>query len=458
MPGGNFNKRIGKDRPGTYINYESTNAGNIPDNDLGVVLIPLAGHGYGPHKEFITIDNTAPDAQLSKLGYSIFDDNPDMLLIREAFKRSQRVVVYIPNQGERAAATQGSLKAAARYGGARGNALRFSAAANPIKGFDATIFLDTQTMSSYERLETISDLIAQDDAWIEFSLAAPSGDSLLPLEEVAGVNLEGGTNGTLSAGDIADFFEASEGARWRTMAFPFEPSGESGDVIPGLQAALLTKIKYLREEMGRYRKAVMVKFDADYEGIVNVTNSVVLENGVKLSIAQATAWVAGADAGASNTQSNTYMAYEGAVGIVGAKGHEEAILAIRNGEFFFSMSEQGEVIAEYDINSLVTFGFPKDKTWRKNRVLRVHDSFAEAVMQEFPPNRFNNNPEEWDVMEGLGGALLMRFQDEGAIKNADYSTDFLVDREASGGESVYFNVGLQAVDSAEKLFFTIRTR
>ena len=38
------------------------------------------------------------------------------------------------------------------------------------------------------------------------------------------------------------------------------------------------------------------------------------------------------------------------------------------------------------------------------------------------------------------------------------SSDFLVDREHSQGDETYFNVGLQAVDSAEKLFFTIRTR
>ena len=79
-------------------------------------------------------------------------------------------------------------------------------------------------------------------------------------------------------------------------------------------------------------------------------------------------------------------------------------------------------------------------------------------MLNFPPNRFDNSPDGWDIMEGLGRAILMLFYDVGAIKNVDYENDFLVDREASSGDEVFFNVGLEPVDSAEKLFFTIRTR
>ena len=46
----------------------------------------------------------------------------------------------------------------------------------------------------------------------------------------------------------------------------------------------------------------------------------------------------------------------------------------------------------------------------------------------------------------------------GAITDVDYDNDFLVDRDASHGDETFFNVGLQPVDSAEKLYFTISTR
>ena len=195
----------------------------------------------------------------------------------------------------------------------------------------------------------------------------------------------------------------------------------------------------------------------DYEGVINVTNSVKVD-GVELTNAEACAWVAAATAAAKNTQSNTYVEYEGATEVVGAKSHEEAVAAINNGEFFFSVSEAGAVVVEYDINTLVTFKDGKDKTYRKNRVIRVFDTFAEALQLNFPPNKYDNSSTGWDIMEGIGRTILKQFEDAGAITAVDYDNDFLVDREASHGDETYFNVGLQPVDSAEKLYFTISTR
>ena len=135
-----------------------------------------------------------------------------------------------------------------------------------------------------------------------------------------------------------------------------------------------------------------------------------------------------------------------------------AVTAIKNGEFFFSLSEEGNVIAEYDINSLVTIDSRKDESYKKNRVIRVFDAFAEAIKLNFPPNKYDNSPVGWDIMEGVGRSILKLFADAGAISDVDYDADFLVDREASVGDKTYFNIGLKPVDSAEKLFFTVGTR
>jgi hypothetical protein len=423
------------------------------------VLLPLAEHDYGPAGEFITLANSSPDAHITKLGYSVFENHPNMLLIREAFKRARRVIVYIPRQGARATITvsngdpdpTGTITAAARYGGGRGNVLRFAVITNPLEGCDVIVYRGSVVMAIYEQLLTVEELIEQNDDWIEFT---GSGD----LFEVAGLQLEGGASGTLVVSDITAFLDKSEAVRWNSLAFPFEATGEQDDPTPGLQEAVATKIRYLRNDTGKYRTAALPKFRGNFEGLINVTNSVVLNGGIKLSLAQVTAWVAGADSGSSNIQSNTYVPYIGAIDIVGPKLHDEAVQAVRRGEFFFSFSEEDEVIVEYDINSLTDFRFPRDKTYRKNRVRRVFDTFAESLMLNFPPNRFDNSPADWDVMEGLGRALLLMFYNEGAIKNVDYDYDFLVDRQASSGDETYFDVGLQAVDSAEKLFFTIRTR
>ena len=451
MAGGTFDPLAGKIRPGTYINFESARRDVVGIGERGIVLIPLVSHSYGPAKRFITIDGFAPDAFKTMLGFSVYDDNPGMLLIREAFKNASTVIVYIPNQGASATVTSGALTATAMYGGSRGNDLKVSVTPNPVAGFDVTVFLGGAVVSNYQGLATIEGLIAMNDSWITFSGTGA-------LTAIAGVSLADGEDGTLVAGDITDFLDASESIRWNTMAFPLDATGPSGASVPALYTALASKIKYLRESAGKYRKAVLPGYVANYEGIINVTNSVTLVGGVDLTAAQATAWVAGKDAGALNTQSNTYRTYVGAVGIVGQKNNAESEMAIINGEFFFSFSEQGEVIVEYDINSLTDFSPPKDKTYSKNRVIRVFDTFAESLMLNFPPNRFNNDPVGWDIMEGIGRAILKQFLDAGVIKNVDYGNDFAVDRGKSSGDETYFNVGLEPADSAEKLFFTIKTR
>lgn len=451
MAGGTFNKLSGKVRPGTYINFESTRQDTIGISERGIVLLPLINHNYGPEKVFITISSSAPDASIAQLGYSVYDNSPSSLLIREAMKNARDVIVYIPKQGARATGTAGALTGRAKYGGSRGNDLRFSVVENPVAGFDVTVYLGADIMAEVEGVSTVAELAAVKNDWLDFF-----GEGALTASP--GVKLAGGADGSASNADIAEFLDAAEGQVWNTLAFPLMATGQPEDNVPALLEAVKTKIKYLREQVGKYRKAVVANFEGDYEGLINVTNSVVLNDGTALTPAQVTAWVAGVDAGASNTRSNTYAKYSGAVDIVGGKNHAEAVNAINRGEFFFSFSEAGDVVVEYDINSLITFDKPKDKTYRKNRVLRVFDTFGESCMLNFPPNKYDNSPTGWDIMEGIGKALLKQFFDAGALKNVDYDNDFKVDRSSSTGDETYFNVGLEPVDSAEKLFFTIKTR
>lgn len=450
MAGGTFDKSVGKVRPGTYINFVGTKQDTVGGGERGTVILPLFHTDYGPAGELLTLSASAPDAAKGKIGYSIYDNDPagNMLLIREAFKGAATVIVYICTDGKTAASgTGGGLTATAKYKGTRGNALTYSVAENPTGGFDVEIYLDGSKVESYEGIQSADDLLQS--AYITFTASGETG-----LSAVAGVTLNGGEDSEPSNGDVTKFLEIAENASWNCMAFPF---GEEP-----LQAAVKTKIKYLRENMGKGVQAVVPNFSGDYEGIINVTNSYALED-TELTTEQATAYVAGITAGANNTTSNTYKTVDGAIRVVGGKTHEEAVAAIQNGEFFFSVSEQGSVVVEYDINSLVTISNGKDSTYKKNRIIRVMDTFAEMLRNNFPPNKFDNDPDGWDVMEGIGKTILKQFGPRseggtGAIKNVDYDNDFLVDRENSTGDQTYFKVGLEPTDSSEKLYFTISTR
>ena len=348
--------------------------------------------------------------------------------------------------GRAASGSTNTLTAVAKYGGSRGNQLTVTVDANPLGGYDVLIHLAGDKVVEYEGLKTVEELIALDNPYITFS---GEGD----LGEAAGTTLTGGTDEAATNMDITDFIDAWESVKFNTVCFPFD-----GEEAKNVKQAALTKIKYMRDSMGKGVQVVMPNAPGmDYEGVINVTNSVSLD-GDDLTTEEACAWVAGATAGASNTESLTYNQYAGATAVVNPKSNEEAIAAINAGEFFFSVNENDEVVVEYDINSLVTYADKKDRSYRKNRVIRVYDTFQEAVQLNFPPNKYDNDSRGWDIMEGIGKTILRQFDDSGAITNVSYDEDFLVDREASVDDETYFNVGLQAVDSAEKLYFTVKTR
>lgn len=446
MAGGKFDKLAGKTRPGTYINFQSERTDTVGTSERSTTIIPLMMPAYGPAGSYIELTNAGPDTAYDKLGFSVYDSdaNRQMLLIREAFKNASKVLVYIVKEGTKASAKNASaptLTATAKYGGTRGNSLTVNVTANPVAGFDVTVSLAGNTVAFYEGLSTVADLIDQNCEYVTFTGTGA-------LAAVAAMNLTGGTDATPQNSDVTAFLDTLEGVKFNTVAIPTTDSS--------LQAAIKTKIKYLRENMGRGVQAVVPHFAADYEGIISVENGYSIGDD-NLSAAEACAWVAGATAGASYTESLTYKAVDGATGLNPALTHEEYVAAINAGHFAFSVSEENKIIAEYDINSLTSFKQPKDETYRKNRVIRVLDTFQESVQLNFPPNKYANSAVGWDIMEGVGKSILKQFEDVGAITNVDYDADFLVDRTASYGDKTYFDVNLQPVDSAEKLFFTVHT-
>jgi len=452
MAGGNFDINVGKERPGTYVNVKSQKQQKPKDSIRGIAVVPLIGYDWGPNEEFVKLSVESPDAAIHKLGRSVYDDNDHMLLVREIFKNAITCYVYIINPGVAAKATaSSSLTITAAYPGTRGNDIKVSSVANINGGFDVTVYLGTDIVETYENMENAQDLIAAaKNQYVKFSSTSPE----TALTAFASLTLTGGTNGTTDNEAVMKFLDKIEGIRFHTMCLPTD--------VAALQTACIEKIVMLRAKVGKWIQAVMPSCGSDHEGIINVTNSVVLEDGTDtgktLAMAQACAWVTGASAAASKTESLTYHEYEGAIAIVGEKTNEEAKLAIKKGEFFFSMSDEDTVVVEYDINSLHTFTAEKTSEYSKNRVIRVYDSFSEDLAVTFPPNKYDNDSDGWLIMEGLGRALLQQYEDAGAIQNVDLDNDFYIDQSRSSGDETYFNVGIQAVDSSEKLYFSVSTR
>lgn len=443
MAGGNFNINQDKIRPGSYMNFTAKKTHASPDSSRGTVAIPLVGYDWGPTGTFIQLDNNAPDAEIAKLGRSIYDDNKLIRLVRLAFENAIKVYVYIIAGGTAAKITKDSLTITAKYAGERGNKITVTSTENVDGGFDVSVYLDGEEMETYIGVNSVKELSEEESQYVVFS-----GDG--ELTAFAGAILEGGASEENKNAAFTQFLDAVEKVKCHTVLIP--------ELDESLKQAAASKVKYLRTKAGKTVQFVFADFAGDNIGIINVVNSFHLYD-EDLTVTDAAAWVAGATAAATKSQSNTYKVVSNATAVVGEMTNEQAEAAILEGKLFFSVSDDtGEVIVEYDINSLVHPDSTQDDSYKKNRVIRVLDCFADELKATIKPNQFDNEAKGWEKMLQLGKLLLQRFAEENAIKNVNLDADFTIDQSRSKGDSTYFNVGLQPVDSAEKLYYSISTQ
>ncbi|WP_317118814.1 phage tail sheath C-terminal domain-containing protein, partial [Clostridium neonatale] len=219
-------------------------------------------------------------------------------------------------------------------------------------------------------------------------------------------------------------------------------------------------IKRLREDEGKRVQAVLPNYkEADYEGIISVKNGVFIENNIQIDKVKATAYIAALTASASYSTSNTYKSYEGAVDVDTRYTDKEIKEIINDGEIVFVntiVNNQPKIIIEQDINTFKTFTDDKDKSFKKNRVIRTLDGINNRIKARWEEAYIGNedNTEDGrnlfkkDILK-----ILETLQSDGAIKSV--AIDDIEVLEGESIESVVANVAVQPVDAMEKLYMTV---
>lgn len=339
-----------KIRAGAYINVTGNTTLSVEAGTRGTVAIPLI-LDYGAEGEFLTISNGS-DA-LTKLAHSLSDSQ--MLPIREALKNANTVKVWRVNSGTKASASSENLTATAKYNGARGN--------------DLGVII-TSAGEKY----TVSVLL--DGSEVEFFTASKVEDVTSAYVELTGsleactLVLENGS--TTSDVSYATFFEACKTEDFEVICYT------------GTDSAIITQLQdFVKDQRDKECKKIVGVYGsttntADHEGLIVVANGVVLVDGTILDKNAVCAWVAGAEAGSQVTESCTFKVYENAVSADVKMNNSQIENAIESGLFVFSAHGQN-VVAEYDINSLIRFTAKKPEYFRKNKVIRVLDSIANDI-------------------------------------------------------------------------------
>lgn len=438
MAGGNFTVQ-NKVRPGAYINVKSAGKALGSMSDRGIVTLPLVLN-WGEVKKVITLE---PGSDFEKiLGYGLLA--PELILIRETFKRAGKILLYRVNGGTKATKAATPLTVTAKYEGTRGNdiTVKVLADVDVPSSFIVQTYLAGKLVDE-QRSKTVEALVAND--YVTFS-----GTGALTAN--AGIVLAGGTNTQATSSDYSDYFVAVQVYPFNTMALPVDD--------PVVKGAGATFVKRMGQEEGKDFQVVVADYaNADNEGVISVKNGVVLDDGTVLTATQATAWVAGATAGANVNESNTYKAYDGAVDVNIKYTNSQIIEALNHGEWVF-VEKDGKAIVEQDINSFTSFDPTKGKEFRKNRCVRVFHAIRNDIKRIFSDyyiGKCDNNEDGRNLFKGECINYFESLQGINAIQNFDASTDIVV----SAGhdvDAVVVDAWIQPVDSMEKLYMTVTVK
>ena len=436
MAGGTWEKQ-NKIRPGAYINFKSRKNISTQIGERGIATIPLV-LPWGVEKEVITIQ---ADDDLSKvLGINIADDS--VLLIREVFKKAKTLLLYRLNEGTKATTTIENLTVQAKYTGTKGNDITI-VVQNNIDDADIfeviTIFEGNKV--DKQMVKTIDELKSND--YVEFK-----GEG--QLKTTAGISLNGGENGTINNQNYTDYLSAIEPYDFHIIGIPTKESS--------IKAIATTFIKRLKEE-GKQVQLVLENYpEADSENVISVKNGVVLSDGSKITSDKAVAFVTGATAGANVNQSNTYLQYDDAIDVDIKYTNKEIIEALNNGEIVFTVSNK-KVVIEQDINTFKTFTEYKGRDYRKNKIIRTLFEVNNGIKILWETNyigKGNNNEDGRNLFKKGIIKFLEKLQGIGAIENV-VPEDIEVER-GEDKDSVISKIGVQPVDSPEKLYMNVEVR
>ncbi|GIN71131.1 phage-like element PBSX protein XkdK [Bacillus sp. J14TS2] len=467
MNGGTFTPGVAKERPGIYFRFTEALTGNISAGERGRVAIPVVLDWGESHKVFeISNDQEARD----KLGLGL----NEMFLVKEAKKRSQTVLAYRVNTGEKATATLTGLEEEgepieqaeigktfivasdekipgngiiqARYGGVKGNQIMIAVTENVLDDSlkDVITYLnnnevDRQTVEVWEELDNNDYVVFSEEGTLALT---------------AGLHLTGGENGTATGDDYSKFFTAIESEYFDVVGLPVDDDEA--------KVSLVSFVKKLREDQGVKVVGVVADYVANYEGIINVTNALVLPDR-ELTKAETVAWVAGASAGAALRQSLTFVQHDEAIDVIPRYDNPETINRLKKGEFMFTYDGRDKTVSvEQDINSLQAI----NSKFRKNKIIRILDAINNDItrgIKELLQTRKNlgedipANEDGEQLVRSIVVQYLSGQQDEQVLMNFDPETDVQI-AITSPGDGFNIGVAVQPVDSAEKYYFDVEVQ
>ena len=467
MAGSVFQVGEQKIRPGVYIRV--TNIGEPPEAIVpqGIVAA-LFRASWGPLGEVIYLENA--DAVTSTFGS---EGTADIAI--EAFRGGCRRVVgfRLGNGGEKAALnlqdseSTNVVALTAKYEGARGNSftvtIRDSLANDSKRELllyeGATLRQTISFTKGGGEPQALVDAIAASNS--PYITAVKSADGSDVLAAVTQQPLTGGQDPTVNGESYSAGLSAIEAIDWNVLAVDTE------DTVT--HAVVQTYIDRVRNEGKRVLAVVGEPTSISLAtrlanarafndpAIIYVGNGFKGSDGVTREGYKAAARIAGMTAAAQITESLTHYVVRGATELVGALTNAEIEQAIQSGALIFTMSAQKQIHIEYGINTFITVTADMDAGWKKIRRVRTRDNLMDRIAATWDPliGKINNSPDGRATLIAAAQGIINRMIAEGALLQGSIFED---PNNSPVGDSAWFVVQVDDLDSAEKVYITFQFR
>lgn len=467
MAGSVFQVGEQKIRPGVYVRV--TNIGEPQEAIIpqGVVAA-LFRASWGPLGEVTYLESA--DAVTNTYGV---DGTIDTAL--EAFRGGcRRVVAYrLGSGGQKAAVNLQDSEGAnvvtltAKYEGARGNNFSVSVRDSLVDDtkrelllYEGATLRQTITFAkgSGEPQALVDAIAASNSPYITAVKSADGSGMLAPTTQLP---LTGGEDPTVNGESYSAGLSAIEAIDWNVLAVDSED--------PVTHAVVQTYIDRVRNEGKRVLAVVGEPTSVNLAtrlanarafndpAIIYVANGFKGSDGVTREGYKAAARVAGMTAAAQITESLTHYVARGATELIGALTNAEIEQAIQSGALIFTMSAQKQIHIEYGINTFVTVTADMDAGWKKIRRVRTRDNLMDRIAATWDPliGKINNSPDGRATLIAAAQGIINRMIAEGALLQG---TIFEDPTRLPQGDSAWFVVQVDDLDSAEKVYITFQFR
>lgn len=431
LGGGKFTAQD-KVLPGSYINFVSAAKVGSVLSDRGTATLPLE-LDWGPEDSIFEVNaNDFRNRAQELFGYPASHEK--MKGLADLFLNVQTLYAYRLNGGGvKASGTFGT----AVYCGARGNALKVVVQANvddenafDVKTYLETDLIDSQTVTSAANLEDNSFVTWKKDA----SLVATAADAFT-----------GGTNGTTTGDKHQEYLDKAESYSFNAM----------GAVVTDAvtKALYANYVRRMRDEVGAKFQLVLQDYEGDYEGVINLANTVKDSGWPPSSLVY---WVTGVTASCAINASSTNKRYDGNFDVNVEYTQKQLASALQSGKFIFHRVGS-EVRVLEDINSLVTLSNEKQEEFKDNKVIRVLDQIGNDIATLFNSKYLGIMPNDADARAALWSDLVtyhQKLQDLGAIEGVN-DGDISVS-EGDSRKAVVVTENVRVTGTMAQLYMTVR--